>query len=176
MTGVREAAISVVAGCAFVTAAVQAAEPKADSWQFEITPYLFGSALSGTAGVANVSQGRCRLSFGDILENLDSGFMAMFEARNGAWGFGFDGMYFRLKDQKTRSWQGPAGIGSATGDLEVMHRLLGNKTKVDLVGAARYTQLDTDCNLVTTTGPLLPGGRAASAHRKAGGTRSSASG
>jgi hypothetical protein len=37
--------------------------------------------------------------------------------------------------------------------------LLDEHTKVDVLGAARYTQLDTDLNLVATTGsPLLPDG------------------
>lgn len=148
--------------------AAQAVASSHDSWQFEFTPYLFGSSLSGTTGVNNVTAD-VDVSFSDILKNLDSGFMAMFEARKGPWGFGFDGVYFRLKDQKTSSWQGPGGIGSATGELDatmteqiyglsVGYRLMDARTKVDLLGIARYTQLDTDLNLVTTTGPLLPGG------------------
>jgi opacity protein-like surface antigen len=37
--------------------------------------------------------------------------------------------------------------------------VLEEHTKVDVIGAARYTQLDADLNLVVTTGsPLLPGG------------------
>lgn len=82
MTSLREAAIAIVAWCAFATNALQAAGPKPGSWQLEITPYLFGSALSGTAGVANV-RADVDLSFGDILEGLDSGFLAMCKARKG---------------------------------------------------------------------------------------------
>lgn len=164
VSGVLAALVSIAGPSAFA----QSEPATPDTWQFEVTPYLFGSALSGTTGVGNVTAD-VDASFGDLLENLDSGFMAMFEARKGAWGFGFDGVYFRLKDQKTSSWQGPAGIGSATGELEttmteqiyqlaVSYRLVNAPTKLDLVGAARYTQLDTDLNLVVTTGPLLPGG------------------
>jgi opacity protein-like surface antigen len=139
-----------------------------DAWQFEVTPYIFGAALEGTTGVNRVTAD-VDLGFDEILDNLDSGFMAMFEARKGPWGFGLDGVYFRLQDEQTGSWQGPGGIGSATGDLEasmteqiyqlaVMYRLLNESTRLDLIGAARYTQLDTDLDLVVTTGPLLPGG------------------
>jgi opacity protein-like surface antigen len=149
-------------------AAQTAVRSESDTWQFEVTPYLFGSALSGTTGVGGVTAD-VDMSFGDIVENLDSGFMAMFEARKGPWGFGFDGVYFKLKDQKTSSWQGPGGIGSATGDLEAtmteqiyqlaaMYRLSDAAIKIDAIGAARYTRLDTDLDLVFTTGPLLPGG------------------
>jgi opacity protein-like surface antigen len=37
--------------------------------------------------------------------------------------------------------------------------VLNEQTKVDVIGAVRYTRLDTDLNLVVTTGsPLLPDG------------------
>lgn len=168
ITTLRRLAAVTIALAGLATPAVQAAGAGPDAWQFELTPYLFGAALSGTTGVGNVSSD-VDANFSDLLENLDSGFMAMVEARKGPWGFGFDGVYLHLKDQKTSSWQGPAGIGSATGELEatmteqiyqlaVSYRLVNAPTKLDLVGAARYTQLDTDLNLVVTTGPLLPGG------------------
>jgi len=164
----RRVAVTAVVLAGLATSAAQAAGTQSDSWQFEVTPYLFGAGMSGTAGVGGVSAD-VDASFGDILENFDSGFMMMVEARKGPWGFGFDGIYFRLKDQKTSSWQGPGGIGSATGDLEAtmteqvyqlaaMYRLSDAAIKIDAIGAARYTQLDTDLNLIATTGGLLPGG------------------
>ena len=164
----RRVAVTAVVLAGLATPAAQVAGTQSDSWQFEVTPYLFGAGMSGTAGVGAVSAD-IDVSFGDILENFDSGFMMMFEARKGPWGFGFDGIYFRLKDQKTSSWQGPGGIGSVTGDLEdtmteqvyqlaAMYRLSDAAIKIDAIGAARYTQLDTDLNLVVTTGSLLPGG------------------
>src|SRR5262249_25230179 len=140
----------------------------ADSWQFEVTPYIFGAGLRGTTGVGPVTAD-LDASFGDILKHFDSGFMAAAEARKGPWVFAFDGVYFRLKDQRTRSWDGP-GIGSATGDLEATvsqlvyqiaagYRVMDSSSaKLDVFGAGRYTRLETDLNLVTTTGPLLPDG------------------
>jgi opacity protein-like surface antigen len=163
----RSVALTAVVLAALAVPA-QADQPATDEWQFEITPYLFGSALSGTTGVGSVTAD-VDMSFGDLLNNLDSGFMAMAEARKGPWGFAFDGVYFRLKNEQTSSWQGPGGIGTATGDLQAtmtqqiyqlaaMYRFMDAAIKVDVIGAGRYTQLDTDLNLVTTTGPLLPGG------------------
>lgn len=162
------AAAAIAAALSTFGASSAHADPATPEWQFELTPYVFGAALNGKTGVANVTAD-VDMSFGDMLDNLDSGFMAMFEARKGPWGFGFDGVYFRLKDEKARSWEGPAGIGTATGDLDatmteqvyqlaVTYRLQDATTKLDVVGATRYTQLDTDLNLVTTTGGLLPGG------------------
>jgi opacity protein-like surface antigen len=139
----------------------------ADEWQVEFTPYLFAAGLHGSTGTQQVSAD-VNTSFSDILQNLDSGFMGTLELRRGRWGIILDGLYFKVGDQRARSWQGPAGIGSATGDLDVtatmqMYQLsaayrLGNGVPIDLVVAGRYTQLDSDLNLVATTGGLLPGG------------------
>lgn len=165
MNGTR----ATVLGLALAALATAARAENADDWQFEVTPYVFGAGLRGTTGVGPITAD-VDSSFGDILKHFDGGFMAAAEARKGPWILAFDGVYFRLKDQATRSWQGPAGIGSATGDLEatvsqlvyqlaVGYRVVDTSTaKLDAIGAARYTRLDTDLNLVTTTGPLLPGG------------------
>ena len=166
MNGTR-ATVLGLALAALATAA-RAEEAKGD-WQFEVTPYVFGAGLRGTTGVGPVTAD-IDSGFRDILKHFDSGLMAAAEARKGPWVLAFDGVYFRLKDQAIRSWQGPAGIGSATGDLEatvsqlvyqlaVGYRVVDTAaTKLDAIGAARYTRLGTDLNLAATTGPLLPGG------------------
>lgn len=159
-TAAAAAALTGLAGMA------QAAPPEA--WRFEFTPYLFGASLTGTTGTSNV-RANVDMSFDDILDNLDSGFMAMFEARKGRWGFGLDGVYFKLKDETARTWQGPGGIGTATGELQATmtqqiyqlfanYRVSDGPSSMDVVGGARYTKLDADLDLVTTTGGLLPGG------------------
>jgi len=139
-----------------------------DSWQFELTPYLLGAGLNGTTGVGSVTSD-VNKSFSDILKNLDAGFMAMFLASKGRWMFGVDGVYFRIKNQGVDSWQGPLG-NTNSGNLDATvteqlyqltsgYRVLDEHTKVDVLGAARYTQLDTELSLVATTGsPLLPDG------------------
>lgn len=149
-------------------AAQTAVRSDTDAWQFEVTPYLFGAGLNGTTGIGPVTS-NVDVSFKDLLENLDSGFMALFEARKGQWMFGVEGVYFKLKDEGVKSWQGPLG-NTSTGSLEATvteqlyqlsagYRVLDDRTKVDVFGAARYTQLDTKLNLVVTTGPdLLPDG------------------
>jgi len=160
------AAAAAIAVTGLAGAAQAAEEP--GGWQFEFTPYLFASSLSGKTGALGV-EADVDMSFGDILDHLDAGFMAAFEARKGRWGFGVDAVYFKLEDEKARAWQGPLGIGTATGELQatmtqqiaqlyVTRRSFYRVGTLDLVGAARYTQLDTDLDLVTATGGLLPGG------------------
>jgi hypothetical protein len=147
----------------------RSAETTSETWQFEVTPYIFGAGLRGTAGLGPI-KAAVDSSFGDIMKHFDSGLMGAAEARKGPWVFAFDGVYFRLKDQRTRSWEGPGGIGSATGDLEatvsqlvyqlaVGYRVVDTPAyKLDAFGAARYTRLETDLNLVTTSGPVFPDG------------------
>lgn len=160
-----------VSGCVAIAllaaAGAQAQTSAEDRWQFEVTPYFFAAGLDGTIGVRGV-EGDVDASFSDIWDNLDSAFMGTIEVRRGRFGVLFDGLYFKLADERTRSWQGPAGIGSATGELEAtttmqMYQLalawrLGERTTLDLIGGARYTQLDADLDLTLTTGGLLPGG------------------
>jgi hypothetical protein len=140
------------------------ASADSNAWQFELTPYILGAGLNGKTGIGGVTAD-VDASFGDILENLDSGFMALFEARQGKWFFGFEGIYFKIKDEGAKSWQGPLG-NSSNGSLEatvteqlyqlsVGQRVVNDRTKVDIIGAARYTQLDTELNLTVTTGSAL---------------------
>jgi len=142
---------------------------QADKWQFEITPYFLAANLNGDTGIGGVTAD-VDMSFSDIWDKLNAGFMAAFEARKEPWIFLFDSLYFRLEDEETRSWQGPLGIVSVAGEVEATmtqqiyqlsagYRLIDERTKLDLVGAMRYTHLDIDLDLVvTTSGNLFPGG------------------
>lgn len=170
--GFSRAAVALAALAGLATSPAHAAPAAPDAWQFELTPYLFGAGLNGTTGVrtglGSVTSD-INLSFSDLLENLDSGFMALFVASKGQWSFGVEGVYFKLKDEGAKTWQGPLG-NSSTGTLEATmteqvyqlsagYLVSGGRTKVKLLGAARYTRLDADLNLVVTTGPsLLPDG------------------
>jgi hypothetical protein len=137
------------------------------SSQFELTPYFWGAGLEGTTGVRNV-QADVDVGFDDILDNLDSAFMGTIEWRRGAFGVLFDGLYFKLADEGARSWHGPNGIGSATGDLQAtttmqMYQIAGayrlpGRAPFDIIVGARYTQIDSTLDLTVTTGGLLPGG------------------
>ena len=139
-----------------------------DKWQFEITPYLFAAGMNGTTGVGGITAD-VDMSFSDIAERLDSAFMFYMTAQKNDWIYSFDAIYFKITDQGSKSWQGPLG-NSSTGQLNVDmtqqnyslsagRRVLDDKTKVDVLGVARYTGLDTDLKLALTTGPdLLPDG------------------
>jgi len=110
------------------------------------------------------------MSFGDIWDRLDKAFMLMATAQKGDWIYGFDAMYVELGGEQASTWQGLLG-NSNTARLnvdmtqEVYALSAGRKiwgedrSRLDVVGVARYTRLESGLTLALTTGsPLLPDG------------------
>ncbi len=149
---------------------VQSAAAEQAGWEFEVTPYLLAAGLNGTAGARGI-QADVDASFSDIWDNLDIGLMGLFTAEKGPWTFGFDGIYFEVGDQASKTATGPQGQVSVSGAVEVsssitvlqpslMYRILDDRTRVDLLGALRYTRLslDLDVKIAATDPPLVPPG------------------
>jgi len=141
-----------------------------DSWQFEVAPYLFASGLNGTVGMRGV-EADVDMSFGDIWDRLDKAFMLYASAQKGDWVFMFDGMYVDLTDEKASSWQGPLGnSNTAQLNVDLTEQVYsfsagrrvwqqGSRGRLDLLGVARYTDLQSNLKLALTTGSdLLPSG------------------
>jgi hypothetical protein len=76
-------------------AGAQPASPASDDWAFFLTPYLWGSGLSGTVGLAG-RDADFELSAKDLIQSLDFGIMGNFEARRGRWSIGTDLVYTDL--------------------------------------------------------------------------------
>jgi hypothetical protein len=141
-----------------------------DSWQYEFTPYLFAAGMDGTIGVRGV-EADVDLSFSDILDNLDQGFMGFFAARKGRWSYSLEGVYMKLEDEGSKSVTGPFGQVSVDGALKVTskmniyqgtlgYRVFDEGTTVDLLGGVRYTKLEADAEVAIATVPgiVFPGG------------------
>jgi hypothetical protein len=74
------------------------AQPEAaasDDWEFALTPFLWGSGLEGTVGIAG-REGDFEASAKDLIKQLDFAFMANFEARKSRWSFSIDFDYTDL--------------------------------------------------------------------------------
>lgn len=168
--GIVVVALAAASGSVIPAASVWAADGESQGkWQFEITPYLFASGLNGTLGLKGI-EADVDMSFGDLWDRLDKAFMLMGTAQKGDWIYGFDGMYVELGGEQASSWQGPLGnSSSAQLNVEMTQEIYslsagrkvwgGNDRRLDLVGVARYTMLETNMNLALTTGPsLLPDG------------------
>lgn len=164
--------LAILAACIplqLVSSSALAAEDEKQPWQFEFTPYTF-RRIGGRHD--RPARSHCRYPFAPGKAGQSSGqhfhgrcrsaqrrLVALFRGH----------VQSRLEDEGSRSWRGPGGIGSATGDLDITikqqlyqpslgYRLTDGPTKFDVIGAARYTQIDTELNLAVTTGGLLPGG------------------
>lgn len=125
-------------------------------WQYELTPYLWGSAMKGDVRTPAVPSTKVDMSFSDILDILDFGAMGAFEARTGKWGLLFDGMYFKVSDGAAMSRTGPLGNTlTASAHLQVRQTLLAaalayrvaeGRTPVDVVGGMRYSKVDVEAS------------------------------
>ena len=171
----KPATVKVALGAVLIGAggiAPAFAQMESEAWKFEATPYLFAAGLRGVAGVRGVTMD-LDVPFSDIAKQIDSAFEGMLEARKGKWIFGLDMLYMKLSGDEAKSWNAPLGTGSAKLDVTVSqylyqvsagHRVVDERTKVDLLGGVRYTRLDVDVTLGVSA-PLLPdGSRTATGH------------
>jgi len=91
-------------------AGAQPASPSSDDWEFLLTPYLWGSGMDGTVGIAG-RDADFEVSAKDLIKSLDFGFMGNFEARRGRWSFGTDLVYADLG--KDVAFENASGISDA---------------------------------------------------------------
>ena len=123
-----------------------------DSWEFGLEIYLWGASLGGET----VSGSDIDVDFGDIFDNLEMGFMSAFGARKGKWTFLADVIYLDVEKDNTINVQGENIY--VRGELSgwvitpvVGYNLIETpKARLDIVGGARYLNLDLTVNL----GPL----------------------
>jgi predicted porin len=113
----------------------------AQSWEYSLTPYIWASGLNGTQGVAGRTL-EVDAGFSDILEFVDTGLAAHFEAQGDPWGWFADAFYVKLTDK--------VNLPAATIDGEVKQKIyeagvsyqFGDRLE-GLVGA-RYQESDLD--------------------------------
>ena len=141
-----------------------------DSWQFEAVPYLFAAGMDGRIGIGNVISD-VDASFSDIAKNLDSGFMGLFTASKGPWTYGLEAVYMKLGDEGAKSVRGPFGKVTVDGALSitskmyiyqgtVAYRIFDGPAEIDVLGALRYTKLESAATVTLDTDPgiFFPGG------------------
>lgn len=67
----------------------------AAEWKHEIAPYVWGSSMQGTVGVGALTA-ETDLSFSDILDNLEFGFMGTYRASTDRYSITVDAIYMGL--------------------------------------------------------------------------------
>lgn len=138
---------AAAAGVVLVLASTPAA---ASEWTHEFAPYLWGSAMEGTVGIGPVSA-EAEMSFSDILDDLEFGFMGMYRASRDRYSITVDAIYMGLGATE----KGPGGALKADIDVDQIGLeadfgyAVGDR--VTLFGGLRYVSLDADLRV---TGPL----------------------
>jgi opacity protein-like surface antigen len=148
---VRTTVALVVALTALLGASTAA---RAQDWQFELTPYLWISGVDGDVGVRRSPTISVSADFADILENLDLGAFAVFDARKGPWLFSLSLAY--AKTSQDGDTPGPAfsriDVESRTAVItpEVGYRVFGEETTFLYVFAgARIWVADAELKLTS---------------------------
>ena len=118
-----------------------------DSWQFQLTPYLWIPTISGRAGIGNLITDTST-SVSDSGVELNFGFMGTFEARKNKFIILTDLQYSDLATEKGN----PGPLFSSTRasfktfvlDPEIGYRLLdnGKGATLDVLGGLRYWHLN----------------------------------
>lgn len=129
------------------TPAREAARPGGD-WTVTVAPYLWATGIEGNVGLLGLPSQPIDLGFGDVLENLEGGFMAVAEARRGRLSFGFDLTYAKLG----QSIDTPVGFAAtsieATVKTSMITAVVGydivadDALSVDILGGVRRWEVD----------------------------------
>lgn len=97
-------AAAISTACIALAFSQPATAAEEDAWKFEATPYMLASGMKGTVGVRGYKSD-ADISFGDIMDALDFGFMGVFTAQKGPWTFDLEGVYMKLKDSGSEGVQ-----------------------------------------------------------------------
>lgn len=123
-----------------------------DQWQYSGAIYLWGADIGGQT----IRGSEVEVGFSDLLDNLEMAFMGAFAARKNNWSLLTDVVYMDLAVDKTADLSVPIGpiqvpvTTSVSLDVEgwILHFAGGynlyseGKSRLDLIGGARYLDLD----------------------------------
>ena len=134
-----------------VSALPALAQPAGPDWEFGIAPYLWGAGIDGDVKIGRLPSQGVEVSFSDLLDVLDIGGMLAFEGRKGRWGFVVDGIYLKFEDDAPAP---DPTFGTVNAELTQQWytaaatcRVIDGKVALDLLGGARFTDMDVDLSL-----------------------------
>lgn len=134
---------------------VAAAGPAtAEEWQHLLAPYVWGAAISGTTTVGGVDADTS-LSFGDILDDLEVGFMGVYRASRGRHTITIDTVYIGLGYTDRL----PANALKVETDLDqvIVEADAGYamNESLSILGGLRYVELETAVHVRSPLGPVF---------------------
>lgn len=138
----------LLASAGSATAEVMATPSPASGWEFNISPYLWLTAIDGTNGpTANPAE--IDASFSDIFDVLEMAAALQFEARHGRWGVIGDVFYAELGSSGTTNGPAQADVDvnfkQFLGELDVFYRVADtSQGSLDLYAGVRYNDLSLE--------------------------------
>jgi hypothetical protein len=152
---------------ALVVPAGAADSRDAGEWAFDAGIYAWGPSMEVTPDGGD----SIKMSFSDLLDNLDMTFMGVFGARKDKWSLLGDVIYMKLSDSVSGERELPE-IGTVTGKVDAEmeswivtaaggYNLVNtDKYSMDLLGGARYLSIDVPVKVQTNLfqGKVTPSG------------------
>jgi hypothetical protein len=153
----RQKIINYIAVAAFLCSLLAPLSARAEgAWSFVIEPYLLISSIDGDAGVGRVNDVDVEVDFGDILEDLEAGFMIVLEAHHASgWGVMIDYGFMDLGSDISA----PLGIiVSAKTHQGILEALVAKrfdfaKGAIEVLGGIRWWDNEVDV-IVNTPGTI----------------------
>lgn len=147
--------VLLLAGVASAAAAESSAE---NDWKFGAEIYLWGAAINATTATG----GDVKISFNDILRNLDMALMGTVGARKGKWLLAADVIYMNVSQDNVGSIPLPGGGGASTFTNVgmkgwIVTPLVGynlidtDKGTIDAVAGVRYLYLNGSLDLTAVS-------------------------
>ncbi|WP_429132476.1 hypothetical protein [Ensifer sp. 4252] len=136
------------------------AKASSEGWTFAASPYFWGAGISGDIGQFGLPAVHLAPDFGDMLKDLDVGFMGIGEARYDRFSVFGDVIYTKVSSQAAT----PLGIAAGQVDTrsETFAGLVGagyavfqdGRSNIDVVAGARVWHASTE---ISSSGGLLGG-------------------
>jgi hypothetical protein len=150
---------AVLPGAALALLAAPAAAETSDDWQHTMAVYLMAAGMDGEVGVGTVSAD-ADLEFSDILDHLKMGTMAAYAAERGPLAFGLDVIYMNLEADAELVGVGlHVEVDQATVSVDLAYELTES---IEVLGGARFNDIDTDIAVTSPTGDVQTAGRSES--------------
>lgn len=112
-------------------------------WRFRFTPYLWAAGISGDFSQFGLPEVEVNESFSDVLENLDFGAMASFEAWRGRYGLLGDVMHVRV-----------SGGGTVKGPLPIAIPVSASNTSTTAMLAGQFRWIDRESGYLDVLGGM----------------------
>jgi len=122
----------------------------ADTWTFELEPYIMGTSIVGDASIGRVSGAPVDVDFKTILDNLDMAAMVHFEAHHkSGWGLAMDYGFMDLSQKHTNNRDGFLKVGLRQGVLETLglYRVKYGRSTLDYFAGVRWWDNDMSLSL-----------------------------